>query len=442
MTDSKTIERLNLDELPLPPESLRQIQLERLQASLNRAARNVSHYHELFRSLDLLPEDITCLEDVSKLPLTERETLLKRQPYGMLAVAPRDVVRIHTALGPEGHPIVVASTANDIRHWTALTARALSRARVTRDDAVQISLDYNASPSALGMHYGAEAIGASVIPRSNIILRDQLAVMKNYRATVLVCTPSYARRLAHFVEQEGFDAKTLFLRSVILVDEPWTEAAREQIGRGLFANVYGFYGLDEVFSPGIAAEEAEEEGLFINEDHFLAEVIDPLSGQPVPEGQTGELVLTTLTKEALPLLRYRTGEIAALQRDHLEGGREVLRLLTTGRRTDERVCTNGSKFYPQQIGQVLRTRLSGDVRYSLVLSLLPDGDRVELCVEVTEQAFDRELLTLTSLKDELESELYLKFGITFHFRWVERDALKGAPAVQDQRELGLEEHSA
>ncbi len=439
MTDARTIEGLSLDELPMEPEKLRQIQLERLQASLNRAARNVSHYHELFRSLDLLPEDVTSLEDLVKLPLTERETLLKQQPYGMLAVAPRDVVRIHTALGPAGHPIVVASTANDIRHWTFLTARALSRARVTRDDAVQISLDYNASPSALGMHYGAEAIGASVIPRSNIVLRDQLAVMKNYRATVLVCTPSYARRLAHFIEGEGFDAKTLFLRSVILVDEPWTEPVRGQIARGLFTNVYGFYGLDEIFNPGIAAEEAEQEGLFVNEDHFLAEVVDPASGQVLPEGQTGELVLTTLAKEALPLLRYRTGELAALKRVTLEEGREVLRLLPTGCRTDDQVCTNGSKFYPQQIGEVLRTQLKGDIRYSIVLSASLEGDQVELCVEVTKQAFDRELLTMTTLKDQLESELYLKFGITFHFRWVERDALQGVAIVQDQRGIGRED---
>lgn len=418
---------------PIRAEHIRQVQLERLQAVMNRAARNVSYYHDLFRSIGLLPQDIASLADLARIPLTGGETLLERQPYGMLAAPPRDVVRVHTALGFQGKPIVVASTTNDIRHWTQLTARVLVRAKVSRDDAVQICLDYSQSTGGLAMHYGAESIGATVIPRSNILLRDQIDLLRNYRATVLVCTPSYARRLIYFIGRENFDAKTLFLRTVILVSEPWTEAIRREIAEKLFVNVYGAYGLDEIFNPGIAAEEPELEGLFLNQDHFIAEIIEPESQKVLGEGKTGELVLTTLTKEALPLIRYRTGELASLQSMELEGGRYLMRLQLTGQRTDDLIFVNGSKFYPAQIEQVLHNQFKCRMDYCVDIASAEDGDQVEVWLGVSEEVFQGEMVALTSIKDQLESDLYLKFGVTCHVRWVEKDTLRNSPSVRDHR---------
>jgi len=427
------MDKMQYDQLPLRPEQLRQIQLERLQMVLNRAARNVAYYHDLFQSIDFSPADLADLKDLQRLPLTGRETLIERQPYGMLAVAPHDVVRIHTALGPEGHPIVVASTANDIRHWTFLTARALMRCRVTRDDTVYIGLDYNQSVNAFGMHYGAEALGATVIPRSNIRMREQMEVMRNYRVSVLVCTPSYARQLIHHIAETLFDPKSLFLRSIFLVGEPWREAVRKEIAERLFVNVYGAYGLDEVFSPGIASEEAEQPGFLVNEDHFLVEIVDSRSHDLTPEGEYGELVLTTLTKEALPLIRYRTGELASVQRITLEGGRVALRITPAGQRTDHLIYAGGAKFYPAQVRELMQSVSEAPMVSQILIASTDGSDRVEIRAEVTSQAFEGEMKALTLLKDRLESELYLKFGVPFHLRWMERDALRDAPEVDDQR---------
>lgn len=427
------MDKMQYDRLPLRPEQLRQIQLERLQMVFNRAARNVAYYHDLFQSIDFSPADLADLKDLQRLPLTGRETLIERQPYGMLAVAPHDVVRIHTALGPEGRPIVVASTANDIRHWTLLTARALMRCRVTRDDTVYIGLDYHQSVNAFGMHYGAEAIGATVIPRSNIRMREQMEVMRNYRASVLVSTPSYARQLVHHIAETRFDPKSLFLRSIFLVGEPWTEEVRKEIAARLFVNVYGAYGLDEIFSPGIASEEAEQPGFLVNEDHFWVEIINPRSLDPAPEGDCGELVLTTLTKEALPLIRYRTGELASLRCVMLEGGRAALQIVPAGQRTDDLIYAGGAKFYPAQVRELMQNVADTPMVSQILIASADGSDRVEIRAEVTSQGFEGEMKALTLLKDRLESELYLKFGVPFHLRWMERDALRDAPEVDDQR---------
>ena len=428
------MDHLNYGDRPMRQEDIRQLQLERLQALLNRTARNVSYYHDLFRSQNFLPEDLRDVGDLAKLPLTSRETLLERQPYGMLAVAPRDVVRLHTALGPDGRTIIVPFTRNDIRHWSELTARTLTQARVTRDDAVQICLDYGKTAAAFGMHYGAEALGATVIPRPNVVLEGQVAVMKHYRATVLVCTASYAHELGHFIERKSLDAKTLFVRSILLVGEPWNETMRKAISERLFANVYAAYGLDEVFDPGIAAEKADREGLYVNEDHFIAEVVEPNGDAVLPEGQKGELVLTTLTKEALPLIRYRTGELACLNRVTEEQSEATSLLLSlAGERIDDLIQANGAKVYPREVGETLRAELGQSIPYTIVLSSTETTDHIEVGVEVSDRAFQEEMLSLTSLKDKLESDLYLKFGITFHVRWLEQGALENVPTVQDKR---------
>lgn len=427
------MENLNFDDNPIELTELKQMQLERLQVILNRAARNVTYYHDLFRSIGFLPEDLRSLEDLSKLPITSRQTLLERQPYGMLASPPRDVVRLHTALGPGGQQIVVPFTASDIRHWTQLTARSLKQALVTRDDAVQICLDYGKAVAAFGMHFGAEALGATVIPSSNLLMTDQLFVMKHYRATCLVCTPSYAHELGHFVEEQSFDPKTLFLRSVILVGEPWDEAIKREVMQRLLVKVSGAYGLDEVFNPGIGFENGQDGCLLVNEDQFLLEVVDPRDSRVLGEGQQGELLVTTLTKEALPLIRYRTGELASLRRCITDNNRDRLVLKLTGKRRDDLTYFNGAKFYPPQLGEVLRAVIGKDIPFSIVLSRSEKGDRAEMWVEMCELAFDHEMVGIAHIKDRLESNLFLRLGVTVHVRWMERGALEGVPSIQDNR---------
>lgn len=427
--------QINFDEATVKREDIEQVQLERLQALLNRASRNVTHYHDLFKSIDFQPQDLSALEDIAKIPLTSRETFLDKQPYGMLAVAPRDVVRLHSALGPEGHPVVIANTRGDLHHWAELAERSLRQGRITRDDAVMISLDYGKSVAAFGIHYGAEMMGSTVIPRSNLLMSDQLEMMKNYRVTALVCTPSYAHTLGHFIESESFDPKTLFLRSVILVGESSNGSLKGEIAERLFAKVYSAYGLDEVFNPGIAYENSAQDGLIINEDHFLAEILNPTTGEVQPEGEVGELVLTTLTREALPLIRYRTGEMASTVEHTLESGRQSLLLNLTGQRLDGLVQVDGVKFYPEQIETVLKKIIEHVPRFSIIINEHQTGEQLILAVEIYDEAFATEMAGVVQIKDDLESELYLKFGLTFHLRWMERESLKESPKVQDNRSL-------
>ena len=427
------MDHLNFEDVPMQPEEVKQLQLERLQAVLNRAARNVSYYHDLFRSINLLPEDITSLDDITRIPLTDRKTIVERQPYGMLAVAPREVVRIHTVLGPDGHPIVVAFTANDIRHWAQITARSMVRMGVTKEDAVQVCLRYSQSICAFGMHYAAESIGAMVIPRSNILMDEQILLMKNYRTTVLVCTPSYIREMIHYIRNNEFDAKTLFLRLVILVDGPWTNKLRKEVAEHLFVDVYGSYGIDEIWNPGVASEEDKKEEFFINEDHLFSEIVDTESGEVLPEGKTGELVLTTLTKEAYPLIRYKTGQVASLKKDEDNEGYERLKICLTTHRTDNLIYSNDSKFYSQQVGEILKTLAQNEIKYSVVLTDGDDRDNIEVCAEVSDQVFGDQLTTVSGFKENVELELDLKLGITAHVRLMEHGALENVPVVQDKR---------
>lgn len=428
------VDPLSYDSLPQTVEQLRQTQIERLQMVVNRACRNVQYYHELFDSIGLLPDDIAGLDDLSKIPLTPRQTMLERQPYGMLAVPPHDVVRIHSALGPGGHPIVIAFTAGDIRNWTLLCARMLRNARVGRDDTVYICLDYGQSSSAMGAHYGAEALGATVIPRrTNITLHDRLDAMRNFRVSSLVCTPSFAREVVDYIEKEHFDAKTLFLRSVILVDEPCTDRLKKLVAERLFVNAYQAWGPDELYSPVVAVNEPDVEGLVVNEDHLIAEVVDLKSGEPLPEGTQGEVVLTSLTQEALPLLRYRTGEIGSLKRQNLKSGREVLCLVLSGERTDDLVYSGGAKFYPEQVGGLLESVCGEKLNYSVAIEPGEGRDIVRVLVEVSDRLFEGEMTGLTALKDRLEMDLFVKFGAAFLVKWVGRGELDGVDLVRDNR---------
>ncbi len=335
---------------------LRQIQIERLQATANRAYRHVPYYRDLFDKAGFLPEDIQTLEDLSRLPLTRREDLVAHQPYGLFAVPLHDVLRLQPAAGAGG-PIVVGYTRNDIAHWTQMAERAFACAGVTSADVIQIALDYALDSAAMGAQSGAEALGASVIPCPGLSPERQAEVMRAYRATVLVATPTQALQLGRVVQ--NLEATALSLRVALIVGEVWSGELRQEIEEALKVEAFASFGLSEMTAPGLATECSRHTGLHLSEDHVLAETVNPLTGQPVADGEQGELVLTTLTREAVPLLRYRTGNLTCLLKDPCPCGRTLLRFAPTHERSDDIVLVNGVRVSPHQVNEVVHDLVPG-----------------------------------------------------------------------------------
>ena len=284
----------------LQRDELQQLQLERLQVTVNRAYKNVAFYHNLMDKSGIIPEDITSLEDLSRIPFTTRETLLQNQPYDMFALPLREVVRLHSSSGTTREPIVVGYSKNDIEHWTELMTRVLTSAGVTKDDIVQIAFDYGLFTGALGFHYGAERIGATVIPCSRLSAEKQVTIMKNYRSTMLVCTPSFALHIANVMGSMGISPAQLSLRVGLFGSEPWSESIRKEIEDKLHITALDNYGISEVMGPGVSVECQEKNGLHIFEDHFIAEVINSKTGKIFTRSRKGRACPDYHNKRSLP----------------------------------------------------------------------------------------------------------------------------------------------
>ncbi|HSH13222.1 MAG TPA: phenylacetate--CoA ligase, partial [Desulfurivibrionaceae bacterium] len=334
-------------------EDLAQLQLERLQATLCRVASHVPFYRKKFKELAISPEDISSLDDLRKLPFTTKQDLRDNYPYGLFAVPLREVVRIHASSGTTGQATVVGYTHNDIKNWASLVARILTGAGVTKDDVVQIAFGYGMFTGGFGLHYGAETVGASVIPMSSGNTKRQIQIMQDFRTTALVCTPSYALLLADVMEEKGINPNALSLKYGLFGGEPWSEAMRREIQDKLNIIATDNYGLSEVMGPGVAGECQERNGLHLNEDHFLVEVINPETLEPVAPGEIGELVITTLTKEAFPVVRYRTRDLTRLLPGPCPCGRTLTRMQRVLGRTDDMLIIKGVNVYPSQIEEVL-----------------------------------------------------------------------------------------
>ncbi|HYA14193.1 MAG TPA: phenylacetate--CoA ligase, partial [Syntrophales bacterium] len=347
----------------MPREELEQLQLERLQATLNRAYKNVTFYRKMFHKSNVIPEDMQALSGLAKLPLTTQEDLRVNYPYGMFAVPLREVVRVHSSSGTTEKPVVVGYTRNDIKVWTNLVARVMTAAGVTRDDMVQITFSYGLYTGAFGFHYGAEAIGASVIPTGTGNTEKQIMIMQDYKTTALVSTPTYAITLAERMEKLGVNPKGLSLRVGLFGGEPLSEALRSEIETRLGISATDNYGLSEIIGPGVAGECEYKCGMHIFEDAFIPEIVDPLSGKQLPAGSTGELVLTTLTKEAFPMIRYRTGDITSLVYTPCNCGRTIARMAKTMGRSDDMLIIKGVNVFPSQIGAVLTTVVGAESQY-------------------------------------------------------------------------------
>jgi phenylacetate-CoA ligase len=405
-------------------DELEQLQLERLQATLNRVYRNVSFYRRRFKELDFRPEDdFTELKDLERLPFTTSLDISNSYPYEMFAVPLREVVRVHTSSGISTNPRVVGYTQQDLRVWGNLVARILSAGGVTQDDVIQVTFGYGLLTGGLGIHYGAERIGASVLPTSTGRTERQIKIMQDFRTTVLVSTPSYALVIADRMDRMRMDPKRLSLKYSICAGEPWTEEMRREIEDRLYVKVTDNYGVSEIMGPGVAGECLEQNGMHLQEDHFYAEIIDPASGTLLGPGAEGELVITTLTKEAFPMIRYRTGDLSRIMTERCPCGRTFRRLSRIRGRCDDVVVIKGINIIPERIGDILEQIKGERPIYQLVATRRHHQDQLEIWVEVTEQFFFDKMREQRALVDLLQQKVTNFIGITPRIKLVERGSL-------------------
>lgn len=418
---------------------LEQLQLERLQATVNRAYRNVRFYNRRFQELGIEPEDIRSLADVRRLPFTTKDDLRAAYPYEMFSVPLREIVRIHSSSGTTGRATVVGYTRNDLRTWTELVARVISAAGVTQQDVVQVTFGYGLFTGGFGLHYGAERVGASVIPVSAGNTERQIQVMQDFRSTALVGTPSYALHIAEVMREMGVDPKELALRVGLFGGEPHSERMRRQVEEHLNILATDNYGLSEVMGPGVSGECEYQCGLHINEDHFLVELIDPQTLEPVPYGQQGELVLTTLTKEGIPLLRYRTRDLTTLDPTPCRCGRTNARMQKVLSRTDDMLIVRGVNVYPSQIEAVLLDVEGVEPHYQIILERKAALDEMTILVEVSSDLFTDRMSRLVDLEKQIKSRMHAALGLTPKLKMVEPRTLERsqgkAKRVIDNRTL-------
>jgi len=416
-----------------------QLQLERLQATLQRVYRNVRFYRKRFEEIGFEPEDLKDFSDLSRLPFTTKEDLRDNYPYGLFAVPLREVVRIHSSSGTTGKPTVVGYTKNDLDYWSELVARILTAGGVTADDVVQIAFNYGMFTGGFGLHYGAEKIGASVIPMSSGNTKKQILIMQDYKTTALVCTPSYALYLAETVEEMGVDPKSLSLRWGLFGAEPWSERMREEIESRLYITATDNYGLSEVIGPGVAGECLCKNGMHINEDAFIVEVIDPETLEPVPEGEWGELVITTIHKEAFPVIRYRSRDISRIISERCECGRTTRRLARIRGRTDDMLIIRGVNVFPSQIEEVLMRIEGVEPHYQLIVDRVNNLDTLEILVECNEKIMTDMVKKLEELQKQIEREIKELYQISARVRLVEPRSIQRfegkAQRVIDKRKL-------
>ncbi len=420
-------------------EALEQLQLERLQSTLYRVGTHVPFYRKKFDELKIDYDNFRSLNDLRKLPFTTKQDLRDNYPYGLFAVPLRDVVRIHSSSGTTGLATVVGYSKNDIKNWSNLVARILTGAGVTADDVIQIAFGYGLFTGGFGLHYGAERLGASVIPISAGNTKRQIQIMQDFKTTALVCTPSYALIIADTMMEMGINPNGLGLRVGLFGAEPWSEAMRHEINEKLGIVATDNYGLSEIMGPGVAGECQECNGLHINEDHFLLEVIDPNTLEPVAPGELGELVITTLTKEAFPMIRYRTRDLTRLIPEPCPCGRTLMRMQRIVGRTDDMLIIKGVNVFPIQIEKVLFEIEGTEPHYQIIVDRENHSDKVTVLVEVVESIFFDEMKKQRGMVDHIKARLASELGISVAIKLVEEKTLERSEGkskrVVDNRKL-------
>jgi len=425
------------DYVPLP--QLRALQLERLRAIVERVYERVALFRGRMQARGLKPADVRELADITKLPFTIKTDLRDTYPFGLFASPMSEVVRLHASSGTTGKPIVVAYTRGDVELWSGVMVRSMAAAGLGPGDIIQNSYGYGLFTGGLGAHYGAEALGATVIPTSGGNTARQIMVLRDFGVTAICCTPSYFIHLVEAAAEAGIDMKTLPLRAGVFGAEPWTEGMRQHIQSTTNVKAYDIYGLSEIIGPGVGMECACQNGLHIFEDHFYPEIIDPRTCQPLPDGQEGELVLTTLTKQAMPMIRYRTRDLTAIVAEPCPCGRTIRRIRRIRRRSDDMFIIRGVNVFPSQIEEALLAVEGTLPHYQVILTRTHGLDEVTVKVEVTAELFSDTVSSLEQLQRRLGKAIENTIGIRAGIQLVEPHSIERsegkARRVLDQREL-------
>lgn len=403
----------------MPREDLDKLQLSRLKDTVSRAYHSVPAFRTKMDQAGVKPQDINNLADLKYLPFLTKQDFRDNYPFGLLAVPMRDVVRIQSSSGTTGKPTVAGYTRDDIENWAELMARALTSAGATADSIIQITWGYGLFTGGLGGHYGAEKIGAAVLPASGGNTRRQIMLMNDYGTTLLGCTPSYALVMYEEFLEAGLDRSDLKFKAGLFGAEPWSENMRKEIESKWEIDAYDVYGMTELIGPGVATECAYKDGLHLAEDHFLAEIIDPESGEVLPYGSHGELVITSLTKQALPLVRYRTRDLTQIDRHTCACGRTHARIQKILGRSDDMLIIRGVNVFPSMVESILLQIPGIEPQYQLVVDRVGNLDRLEVQVEVSEGIFSDEVRRLEELESKITRELDSGLGISVRVRLVE-----------------------
>lgn len=420
-------------------EQLAKMQLRRLKETVFRVYSFVPAYRTKMDAAGIKPDDINTLADLGKLPFTNKQDLRDNYPFGLFALPMSEVVRIHSSSGTTGKPTVVGYSRKDIDTWAEVMARALTSAGGSKHSVIQNSYGYGLFTGGLGIHYGAEKIGASVIPTSGGNTPRQVMLMQDFGSTLLTCTPSYALFMSEVMEEMGVSPDDLKLEAGLFGAEPWSENMRKEVEARLKIRAYDIYGLSEVIGPGVAYECDANAGLHVCEDHFLPEIIDPITQEVLPPGSPGELVLTTITKEALPIIRYRTRDLSMLEYAVCSCGRTHVRMHKVLGRSDDMVIIRGVNVFPSMVESVLLNIPGVEPHYLLIVDRIGHLDELEVQVEISEQVFSDEVRKLENLGRHISKELESALGISVKVRLVEPKALERsegkAKRVIDKRSL-------
>lgn len=419
-------------------EELKKLQSERLVKMVSYVYHNVPYYREKMQKAGVEPGDIRGLEDIEKLPFTTYEDLNKAYPFGLAAVPKSELVRVHASSGTTGKPKIAVYTRRDIDTWSECAARCLTMAGVTRDDVIQVGYGYGLFTGGLGAHYGAEYVGALVLPMSTGNTKKLIDMMIDCGATSIACTPSYLLHVAEDLQKAGLVDK-IKLKTAICGAEPWTNEMRASIEKQLGIKAYDIYGLTEILGPGVAADCDAHAGLHIWEDHFLPEILDPTTLKAVPEGQSGELVITTLTKEGMPMIRYRTKDLTSLETSKCSCGRTMARIQRFKGRTDDMLIIRGVNVFPSQVEAALLTIDGTTPHYMIIVDRIDNADTFEVQVEVDERFFSDEVSKLENLSKQINAKLREALGLNAKVSLVQPNALVHSDGktkhVEDRRKL-------
>ena len=415
------------------------LQLKRLQAVVKRAYENVPYYRKRFDEAGVKPEDIKTLKDIEKLPFTTKTDLRDAYPFGMFAVPEDEIVEVHTTSGTTGKPTVSGYTVKDLDIWGEVIARALGMAGAGKKDIIQNAYGYGLFTGGMGVHYGAQKIGATVVPISAGNTMRQLEIMEDFGSTVLTCTPSYALYLGEMAEREGISKESIKLKAGVFGAEMWTEEMRNEIEKRLNLTALNIYGLTEVIGPGVAMECEDKNGLHISDDHFYPEIVDSKTLETLPEGEKGELVLTTLTREGMPVIRFRTKDVTALRKGECSCGRTLIKMDRITGRTDDMLKIRGVIVFPSQIEKALLKIEDLEPHYQIVVTRPQHLDELEVQVETSEKFFSDEVKHVEEVKKMIEDRIHSEIGLRVNVTLVEPQSLPRsegkAVRVIDKREI-------